>query len=264
MRITSLESTPFSTVRYLAAASGGGTATLSLPILRGRVDALPTSLDALVVASDLQGIELGGARRLLGEALADELGRLAGDGQLPPLERVGVLLAGDLYSAPNADRRGATGDVRAVWRALAARCRFVAGVAGNHDTFGDRDDEARFRRELGVHLLDGDVAELDTLRIGGVGGIIGDPHKPARRDEREFVRALRGVLAERPPVVVLHHGPDAERGALRGHEAVRHALDRSGELLVVCGHVHWRTPLADVRGGAQALNVDGRVVVLTA
>jgi hypothetical protein len=70
------------------------------------------------------------------------------------------------------------------------------------------------------------------------------------------------VLAARADLLVLHHGPDARRGELRGHPEVRRALDGSGELLVVCGHVFWPEPLTDLRGGAQVLNVDGRVVLL--
>jgi Icc protein len=73
---------------------------------------------------------------------------------------------------------------------------------------------------------------------------------------------MRKVLAAKPDVLVMHHGPDAERGELRGHPLIRRALDDSDGLLVICGHVYWREPLAMVRGGAQALNVDGRVVVL--
>lgn len=70
------------------------------------------------------------------------------------------------------------------------------------------------------------------------------------------------MLAERPDVVVLHHGPDAQRGELRGSPEVRRGLERSGPILVLCGHVYWPTPTTDLRGGAQVLNADGRVVIL--
>jgi hypothetical protein len=255
IRIVSIDPSPIALVRHLAAARTGEAAARDLPVVRGIVDGLPDGLEALVVASDLQGVV---GERLLGIEVAEQLAALVPDG-----ERTAVLLAGDLYSAPAADVRGASGDVREVWRAFAARFRWVAGVAGNHDTFGGGGfDRGRSFREPRTHVLDGELLELDGLRVGGVGGIIGDSAKPARRDEREFIRELKRLLASAPDVVVLHHGPDAERGELRGHEEVRRAFARSGPVLVVCGHVYWPRPLAELRGGAQALNADGRVVVL--
>jgi 3',5'-cyclic-AMP phosphodiesterase len=201
-----------------------------------------------VAASDLQGVV---GHRLLGEALVDELASHVA------CDRTGVVLAGDLYSAPYADKRGATGDVFSVWKAFEAKFAFVVGVAGNHDIIDARTLDSH------VHLLDGAVVEIGGVRFGGVCGVIGESKKHWRRPEREFVRALRACLDRKADVVVLHQGPDAEWGELRGSEAVRVALDVKRHCLVVCGHVHWPTPLAELRGGAQVLNVDGRVVVLS-
>ncbi|MDV7390080.1 hypothetical protein RZS08_01950, partial [Arthrospira platensis SPKY1] len=106
---------------------------------------------------------------------------------IPALDRCGALLAGDLYAAPGADKMGATGDVRPVWRAFARHLRWVAGVAGNHDLFGDRGAQAGLAREPGLHLLDGDAVTLDGLRIAGVGGICGRPGKPNRRPPEAFL-----------------------------------------------------------------------------
>jgi 3',5'-cyclic-AMP phosphodiesterase len=264
MRVTSIDMTPVAEIQHLAAAGEGRAASRRLPVLRGTVDALPSGLDALVLASDLQGVaELEpGDSRLLGEVVAARLAAMAKAGAIPPCDRTGVLLAGDLFSAPAADVRGASGDVRSVWRAFARYFRWVAGVAGNHDTFGAGHDRGRSFHEPGIHLLDGTAVKLDGLNIAGVGGIAGDATKPGRRDEREFVRELKRMIAGAPDVVVLHHGPDAQRGELRGHPEIRRAFDRSGPLLVVCGHVYWPQPTTDLRGGAQALNVDSRVVVL--
>lgn len=267
MQVVAIESFAFHTFQYRTAAGGGRTATCALELYRGKVRGLPDALDALLVASDLQGVApvaaLGGAPRLVGEALAEQVANLAEARAVPALAKTGVVLAGDLYSAPAADQRGASGDVRSVWRAFAARCRWVVGAAGNHDTFGATPHEAAsFGAEPRIHLLDGATVMLDSLHVGGVGGIIGDPNKPGRRDQRDFLRAMRRVLAERPAMLVMHHGPDAQRGQLRGHPEIRQALDRSGELLVVCGHVYWPSPVSQLRGGAQVLNVDGRVVLL--
>ena len=243
MRVTSIQNTPFHSFPHQMAAGQGRTATHPINLYRGVVDSLPTALDALVIASDLQGVAPlmanGGAAALVGEVLAEQLVMLASRNEIPPLSKLGVVLAGDLFSAPAANQRGASGDVRSVWRAFAGTHRWVTGVTGNHDTFGDEPPKT---------LLDGNCVEFDGLRIGGVGGIIGDPAKPARREEKEFLRALQKVLSEKPQMLVLHHGPDANRGELRGHEAIRQALDRSGELPVICGHVYWPEPLAELRG----------------
>jgi Icc protein len=101
-------------VPYHAAARGGGTEGVQLVVERLRVDLLPAGCDAVLVAGDLQGIApslLGGRPGLLGIAVADYLEIWADSGLLPPPDRVGILLTGDLYSAPAADRRGASGGV---------------------------------------------------------------------------------------------------------------------------------------------------------
>lgn len=265
MRVVEIEAEPLHVLEYADAAPGGGTQRRELAIVRGRAEGLPPQLDALLVTSDLQGRarlpSAGGAMHLLGEALAEELAALAELELAPPTAFTGVLLAGDLYSAPGADRMGATGDVRAVWRAFAARFRWVAGVAGNHDLFGGAQEQARFVREHGVHLLDGAAATLDDLRVAGVGGVCGTNGKPNRRPPAEFVAAVRRALAVRPHVLVLHEGPDGGRPELRGNPEVREAVAQR-PVLVVCGHVHWDSPLVDLPGGGQALNVDARALLL--
>jgi hypothetical protein len=266
MRVLGIDQAPITAIRHLSATGEGRSATRDLPVLRGSVDQMPADLEALIVTSDLQGVSWlaadDGALHLLGEVVAERLAALADAGELPPRSRTGVLLAGDLFSAPAGDVRGISGDVRPVWRAFASHFRWVAGVAGNHDTFGADHDRGRGFREPRIHVLDGGAVELDGLRIGGVGGIIGDPAKPGRRDEREFVREVKRVARAHPDIMILHNGPDALRGELRGHPEVRRALDGSGAFLVVSGHVHWPQPLAEIRGGAQVLNVDSRAVVL--
>jgi hypothetical protein len=145
---------------YRRARSGGGTETARLRVHRLLVDRVPDGCDAVLVTGDLQGVApspWGGEAVLLGIALADFLGVWAQEGLLPPPERVGVVLAGDLYSAPSADWRGATGEVRDVWLAFAAAgCPFVLGVAGNHDRVTIED-----LADLGpdVVLLDGTCVE---------------------------------------------------------------------------------------------------------
>lgn len=245
---------PLAEVRYRSARSGGGTEVLRLPVEGLRVDRLPDGCDAVIVASDLQGVApspWGGDDLLLGAALAEHLAVWADAGTLPRPERVGVILAGDLYSAPGADVRGASGDVTEVWQAFAlAGCPLVTGVLGNHDAVGELEGMAT--------ILDGTVVDRG-VRIGGVGGIIGDASRPGRRGADDFAAALRAVRARDPDVVVLHEGPPGGDGQ-PGNPSLVPLLD--GVALIVCGHVGWPRPVAPRRGG-HVLNVDGRAIVLT-
>jgi Icc protein len=263
MRIVDIEREPFHELEYLDAARGGGSQLRRLPLLRGRAEGLPAELDALLITADLQGRARAGdgQLRLLGEALAVEYAALAELELVPPPDFTGVVLAGDLFAAPAADRMGATGDVREVWRAFAGGFRWVVGVAGNHDLFGKPHEQVRFGREPGVHLLDGDMAVLDDLRVAGVGGICGNPDKPNRRAPESFIAAVRQRLAARPHLLVLHEGPDGGEPTLRGNPELRAALG-SQPTLVICGHVHWDRPLVTLATGPQLLNVDARVVLL--
>ncbi len=270
VRVLSLHAKPIHRIRYInAAPRGRGRESAVLPLLTGVVDALPCGIEALVVTSDLQGVVPvhGEPNRLLGEALVDELLRLIEHRVLPEQQSIGVVLAGDLYSAPGGDKRGASGDVRDVWRAFAETFRWVVGVAGNHDRFGSLQDMRRLQQTPDLHLLDGDTRRLDGLSVGGVGNIIGRSDKPGRVSEGDFVAALDLVLDTEPELLVLHQGPNGHRGQ-RGCEIVRQRLidavpREAGPALVVCGHVHWLEPLATI-DDAQVLNVDARAVVLRA
>ncbi len=127
--ITSFDAKPFHELRYLNASPRGRPEVARLGFHRAGATALPARCDALVIASDLQGMAppaWGEPAALLGVAVARAIEEL-------DLGRVGVLLAGDLYSVPEANRRGGFGDVSSVWGAFAEFCVWVAGVAGNHD-----------------------------------------------------------------------------------------------------------------------------------
>lgn len=269
MRVLDIEQAPFHALEFIEAASGGTRRQRSLPFLRGRVDELPAALQAVILAADLQGRALPEpgapedvALPLLGEVVADELHTLAQLEQLPPPERVGVVLAGDLYAAPDARKRGATGDVRPVWQAFAHRgFRWVVGVAGNHDLLGSPAEHAALRRESGIHVLDGERVGLDGLDVAGVSGVMGKPGKLNRRAPAAFEAAVRTCLHARPHLLVLHEGPAGSVDTQRGNAALYELLRRQA-VLVVCGHVHWAQPLASLEGGGQVVNADGRVIVL--
>lgn len=254
IRIATLDPDPLAELRYLNARSGGGTEVSRLVVLRAQVDALADELDAIACTSDLQGMANGA---LLGVAVADLLGELAEQGVLPPAARTGIVLAGDLYSVPAANRRGGFGEVVSVWQAFAEQFPWVAGVAGNHD-------DVTGVAELGshVHLLDGNTVVVDGIRIGGVGGVIGNPRKPGRRDEPSQLGALERVLDERCDLIVLHEGPHGGAGQ-PGNAAIRELIEIGEVPLAICGHTHWTEPI-DHRPGGQILNVDARVVVLVA
>lgn len=170
------------------------------------------------------------------------------------------MLAGDLFSLPEANKRGGFGDVGLVWRAFAERFRWVAGVLGNHDDLGADSSGSKLSRHGRVHVLDGDVVELDGLRVGGVGLISGNPARRGRRAEADQLALIELTAELAPELLVLHEGPSG--GSTQpGHSAVRDIVEGARVPLTVCGHEHWDHPLAEHATG-QMLNVDTRVLIL--
>jgi Icc-related predicted phosphoesterase len=260
LRIVAIADELIREVHYLSAVPGGSTDVERLPIARGTLSGpLADSLDALIVCSDLQGIVPGpqGRSDLLGMQVAYVLDELASEQAIPAAARTGVILAGDLYSMPAANKRGGYGSVADVWLAFAERFAWVAGVAGNHD-----DVSGVAALGARIHLLDGGFAEPDGLRIGGVGGIIGNPRKPGRRSEVDQLRAIGRAIDHDLDILVLHEGPHGGDNQ-RGNAAIRAAIETRAVGLTICGHDHWQVPLAHHAHG-QILNVDARVVVLIA
>ena len=269
MRITAIDKHPFHTLRYRNVAPGQGVAVEELPFLRATVDGMPPDIDAIIATADLQGRGLqdqeDGPPLLLGELLSGELEVLSERGDLPLLHRVGVLLGGDLFCRPGLDRRGGSGDVRLVWEALADRCRWVAGVGGNHDVFGPGWSILHlkaFKKQDRIAFLDDSEVMLDGLVIAGLSGTIGNPRRPFRRLEADFCACVKRLAAGGPDIFVMHDGPDVSGTELRGLPSVRETLECSRPTLVVRGHKQWSTPLATLANGTQVLNVDSRVVIL--
>jgi len=271
MRILSIEDSPFHLLRYRNVSGARKVVTETLPFLRATVDRLPNGLEAILATADLQGREIandhGDNGRLLGEQLAEHCAFLAETGVLPCLEKVGVILAGDLYARELLDKRGGSGDVRQVWAAFAQRFRWVAGVAGNHDVFGKSPSLPEFKaflRQPKTYFLDGDTVELDGLRIGGLSGVVGDSaRKPFRREEKVFASEAKRLAGASPDLLVMHDGPDGN-DTRRGWPVIREALEQSRPTLVIRGHAHWESSVATLQNGTQVLNVDARVVLLRA
>ena len=275
LRIISISPRPLLEVPFLNAGRGPGNFYEdSLPVYEARVSQLPAGIDAIVITSDLQGRERFEVRtsrdeppRLLGEVLPQRLATeiLPALG-FPPAASTGVLLAGDFYTVPNLDRRGGSGDVTAVWQAFADTFQWVAGVAGNHDTFGEslEPSPAWQSARRHVHYVHGRCACPHGLSIGGVSGIIGNTRRPHRHTEDGYLNLLQSVLAQHPDVLLLHDGPSAPARGFRGSPAVRDLIELSPRPLVVRGHAHWPEPLIEIGSGIQVLNVDARVVLLRA
>jgi predicted phosphodiesterase len=196
--------------------------------------------------------------------LADEPSLLEKHEKIPSLASTGVVLAGDLDVRENLDCRGGSGDVLAVWKAFERRCRWAVGVAGNHDSFGSKPrrgiDPGDLRRQPNIHFLDGSMVELDGLKIAGLSGIVGNPRRPFRRRESDYVDAVSKLRQSRPDILIWHDGPEVPQFGFQGNSAVREALEKERSMLVICGHSHWESPLALLNNGTQIVNVGGRVI----
>jgi len=260
LHIHSLDPDPFAIVPYLSAASGGGATVGELAIVRAQVPALPDGVDAILATGDLQARSRDGRGVLLGEVLAEQMIELAVAGAVPSPERTGVVLAGDLYAAPRADQRGASGCVVPVWEAFACMFRWVVGVLGNHDTLGDAAEQQRFAMLRRAHLLDGTRVTLDGLVVAGVGGICGAAGKPQRRPEDRFCAEVTRV-ATGADLLVLHESPSGEPGQL-GRASIRAAIAPTGVPMVISGHCHWPSPLGAIGTTTQLVNVDSRALLL--
>lgn len=267
MRITSIQSELIQEIPFLNAGRGPGRFYRDvLPVHRGFVDELPEGMSALIVTADLQGRETfesaGGAPiRLLGEVLPAMLAQQVIPSLRTDGRRIGVLLAGDFYTVPALDKRGGSGDVRAVWQAFADEFDWVLGVAGNHDLFGDTATRPRFTDP--IYFLDNDTVILEDLTIAGLSGIPGNPRRPWRRTEQDFMETLELLLCQLPAIIVMHDGPDVPNAGHRGSPRIREALENYDPTLVIRGHAYWKEPLAELSNGTQVLNVDARVVILT-
>ncbi len=261
MEINCISENPIHEIPYITAASGGvGMIYKNLPILLAEVDVLPSGLEAMIITSDLQGFDPAN-NRLLGHLVVEELEMLAEKKLIPPSRKTGVILAGDLYAKMN--KRGGKGDVREVWRDFNRCFRWVAGVAGNHDDFGTTPREfEEFKTERCIYYLDGDIVKIGDFQIGGISGIIGNKEKPLRRPQQEFTRVIKTLVEKSPDILVLHQGPSVPEANLLGDESVHDELINANRLLVICGHCHWKIPMANLSANVKVINVDSRVVIL--
>jgi 3',5'-cyclic-AMP phosphodiesterase len=269
MKISKLNTKSVETYSYLIVQTGGrredGNRLIEevhLPILMGQIEGLGNDLDAIIATSDLQGnVKDGDKICLLGEKLPEFLATFF-DIELPHLDRkkVGIILCGDLYA--NLEKRGDAGDVKDVWFEFRKYFKWVVGVAGNHDEFGNTTDFNLFKQEKNIHFLDRQIKEIDKIKFGGISGIIGRNDKSFRSEEGLYLDALKKILLKQPSSILLHQGPNDEHHNQIGHEGIRKIITMSPPNLIFCGHCHWDIPLVTFENGSQILNLDGRVVIL--
>jgi predicted MPP superfamily phosphohydrolase len=125
----------------------------------------------------------------------------------------------------------------AIFKPLVATGRPVVGVLGNHDWYGNGRHMAAALRETGVRMIDNDRLFLLSRRgplhadAGGAAGLciagVGD----LLTSLVDFARALRGVPADMPRLVLSHNPDAAELPACTGDDAPR--VD-----LMISGHTH--------------------------
>jgi len=255
LRITHVEQTPFYTLAHRTSGPRGGPLRNRLPFHRAYATGLPEGVAGVVFASDLQGREDGGANRLMGVPVAEALADLAKRGVIPQPQA--VFLCGDLYDYPDCHKRGGTGPVGDVFHAFSTIATKVIGVMGNHDELTEPNG-----LPSNVHVLDGQIKTAGSLRVGGVSGIIGNPGRHQRRTEEDFLSVMERVTAKNPNLLLLHQGPDDPDRNRRGDPGIALSLATGYRGLTVFGHTHWDWPWLIPLGEGQALNVDGRVIIL--
>ena len=195
MRIVSVDKEPFWSFYTTQVVSGGKSRGQMLPIHNAIADALPAGVEGIICASDLQGHTPAPSEAspiLMGTRLPSLLEELAENDLLPSLDRMGAILAGDLFAYE--DRRGGYGNSRPVWEEWSKHFRWVVGVVGNHDLFGEGDPRIPDFKRAGfsnIHVLDMDCVKIDDMSFGGICGSIGSSRRPYRYPEDEFVERVR-------------------------------------------------------------------------
>jgi 3',5'-cyclic AMP phosphodiesterase CpdA len=151
-----------------------------------------------------------------------------------------VVISGDLANSGDVPGYQRLRCVLDPW--LAARDVPLVPVMGNHD------HRAAFRQ---VMLGDSSDAPVDYVRwIAGLRVIAldctvpGSPHGETRPAQLDWLRSELGTPSSDGSVVVLHHPPTIEPGALndivrlRGAEALEEVIRGTDVIAVLAGHVH--------------------------
>lgn len=185
-----------------------------------------------------------------------------------------LVLAGDLT------RHGRAAEMRIVINELADVKIPIVAVLGNHDyEAGETADGIAILRSRGIHVLQGDVFELDE-RVGfaGVKGFMGgfgraaltafgEPETKAfvgaALDEVQKLELALRRLATPARVAVLHYAPISATIAgepeiifpFLGTDRLAEPLDRYGATVVFHGHAHSGALHGTTAGGVPVYNV---------
>tara|TARA_Y100001001_G_C7833283_1_gene247863 strand:- start:210 stop:506 length:297 start_codon:yes stop_codon:yes gene_type:complete len=95
------------------------------------------------------------------------------------------------------------------------------------------------------------------VAVGGVSGVVGNPHQNQQRTEADFLVAVEKVAAWQPDLSLLHQGPTDEKRAHRGDPDVAISLVTDYKSLTVFGHTRWHWPWLMTLGASQVMNVGG-------
>jgi len=269
MQLTINDIEPIETYPYLEVGSQNLAHSTSpqifhkyLPIYLGEWVNEKSEVDLIIVCSDLQGIvEESGKRKLLGEKLPEFLKLLVEiELELPEESKIGVLLCGDLYTS--LEKRGSSGDVRNVWKEFKKHFSWVAGVAGNHDFFGNAHEIEEFKSLENIYLLHKEIVKIDGIEIGGISGIIGRSGKTNRVEEKDYLKNLRKLLKKKIDFVLLHETPDYPKLNQIGNSKIREVIEEGSKSKICCGHCFWEKTLVEFENETQVLNSDSKVVIL--
>ncbi len=213
-------------ISYLSMAPGGHKIIpYKLPIYRVKTSGIPMELDALIISSDLQGVVINDEKQvLLGEYLANHLKEIMLMEELNP-RKTGVLLCGDLYA--DLKERGGLGDVREVWYRFREEFKWVAGISGNHDSFGNEKDYIKFINTEGIYFFTKGTRSIDGIKIAGISGIIGNPLKINRVPEDLYIDMLQSVIHENPDILLLHDSPNIKPLTQKGNTTLSEVLSKA-------------------------------------
>jgi Icc protein len=143
-----------------------------------------------------------------------------------------------------------------VWNSFSENFKHVIGVHGNHDIVEDE------LLNSNINILDGDVIDFNSLKLGGIGGIIGRADRNQRKSEEHFTKALKSVTKKNPDITLLHQGPDDAINDQLGQSFIREHFEKNGKDIVIFGHCHWDIPFVEI-GDNQVLNVDNRLYLFS-
>jgi Icc-related predicted phosphoesterase len=233
-----------------------------LPILQGTFEHPKTSIDFLILCSDLQGLVKKEKKfYLMGEYLPSYLKQFISNQYSDnPSPKIGVFLCGDLFTHP--DYHGADGDVVSVWEAFSESYEWVVGVAGNHDHFAKQNPDTALSHLDNVYFLHKNHLTIDGLRLGGISGIIGKPSKNQRVAEADFMAALNQLGKQELDILLLHSSPNIPDQQLMGDDRIRQKIEEHHFKNIISGHVHWHVAHTRLKQRTDIWNTDGRVLIL--